>query len=228
MNSNAAVSAVEPLAEICREIIQQYPVRQWWPARSRFEVMVGAILVQNTRWVNVAAAIRNLRKHRCLTPQAIQAAPVAELQTMIRSAGCQSVKAPRLKSLAARIDQLGSVRRMASLDTPALRDALLSVHGIGAETADAILCFAFERPVFIADLYARRWLQRVGIVSIRESKNYTSCQRRVNALLNGVRIHYRDLHAGIVLHGQALCRRRPECPPCFLKKSCKYTNKTKS
>lgn len=225
MSRPAASHVANQFPLVCRKLIRNYPVDRWWPARSRFEVMVGAILVQNTRWANVAAAIKTLRVSRCLTPQAIQALPSGQLQILIRSAGCQSVKARRLRSLALRIDQLGNVRRMASLDTEALRDALLAVHGVGAETADAILCFAFDRPVFVADQYARRWLERMGFVSVSESKNYAQCQRRVSALCDGVQVHHQDLHASLVLHGQALCGRSPQCSECFLKESCKYNNK---
>jgi len=223
MNSTATATAGDPLVAICRKLVRQYPVEQWWPARSRFEVMVGAILVQNTRWLNVAAAIKALRRHHCLTPHAIQALSLGQLQALIRSAGCQSVKARRLHSLAARVNQYGHVRVMAAMSTEALRAALLSVHGVGPETADAILCFAFNRPVFVADQYARRWLQRMGFVNVKESKNYAACQRRVNTLLDDARIRHRDLHAGIVLHGQALCGRSPACSKCFLRLTCKYS-----
>lgn len=222
MSPPAALSVASELASACGQLVREYPVAKWWPARSRFEVMVGAILVQNTRWTNVAAAIRVLRARRCMTPQAMQALHVEQLQEFIRSAGCQSIKARRLRSLALRIGQLGNLRSMATMNTDALRQALLSVHGVGAETADAILCFAFDRPVFIADQYARRWLERMGFVSGREVKNYAQCQRRVDALLDGVRVDYRALHAGIVLHGQGVCRRSPRCAECCLKKLCQY------
>jgi endonuclease-3 related protein len=227
MSTRAQVSGADSLASTCRKLVRKYPVDQWWPARGRFEVMVGAILVQNTRWVNAAAAIRALRDHRCLTPRSILALPDGQLQALIRSAGCQSVKARRLLSLARHVDQLGNVQVMAAMDTETLRAALLSVHGVGAETADAILCFAFDRPVFIADQYARRWLRRLGFVSLKESTHYAACQSRVNTLLNGAPVRYREVHAGIVLHGQALCGRSPDCPECFLKKLCNYPNKTK-
>jgi endonuclease-3 related protein len=226
MSPPATARVASQLGRACGELIRQYPIVDWWPSRSRFEVMVGAVLVQNTRWVNVAAAIRALRARRCLTPQAIQALPAGQLQTLIRPAGCQRIKARRLRSMATRIVQLGNVRSMACLDSEALRLALLSVHGVGPETADVILCFAFDRPVFIADQYARRWLERMGFVSVREAKNYASCQRRVNELLEGAPVRYQELHAGIVLHGQARCGRSPQCSLCFLNKSCKKIYKT--
>ena len=214
------------LYSVCDALMQNYAVDRWWPARSRFEVMVGAILVQNTRWANVDAAIKVLRARQCLTPQAVQALPVERLQVMVRSAGCQSVKARRLRSLALAIDEFGGLRRMACTDTEPLRAMLLSVHGIGPETADAILCFAFDRPVFVADQYARRWLQRMGFISARASKNYTHSQRSVNALLNGAGVSQQALHAGIVLHGQARCGQSPQCLDCFLSSVCKYPYKT--
>jgi endonuclease-3 related protein len=222
MSSAAGLRVAREFAAACRALVREYPVAKWWPARSRFEVMVGAILVQNTRWTNVAAAIRVLRARRCMTPQAIQALHGGQLQEFIRSAGCQSIKARRLRSLALQIGQLGDLRGMASMDTDALRDALLAVHGVGAETADAILCFAFDRPVFIADQYARRWLERMGFVSGRAAQNYAQCQGRVRVLLDGVRVDYRDLHAGIVLHGQGVCGRAPRCAECCINNLCKY------
>ena len=226
MSSQSAAPAAKEFRLVCRKLVREYPVDTWWPARSRFEVMVGAILVQNTRWANVDAAIKVLRAHRCLTPQAIQALPVGQLQTLVRSAGCQGVKARRLRALATRVTQPGGLRNMAAMDTDSLRVTLLSIHGVGAETADAILCFAFNRPVFVADLYARRWLERMGFVSVSESKNYAHCQRRAIALLDNAPVSYQDLHAGIVLHSQALCRQAPRCPECFLKNRCKYLYKT--
>jgi len=204
----------------CRDLIGRYDVADWWPARSRFEVLVGAVLVQNTRWPNVSAAIRELRRTGYLAARRLRVIDAALLQELIRPAGCQRVKARRLIHLATWIDAAGGLNALEGLSTPELRSGLLGVHGIGNETADAILGFGFQRRVFIADRYARTWLMRMGLVPDAEPRNYESCRGTVESALIGSTLCLNDLHAAIVLHGQAHCGRRPRCPGCPLTASC--------
>lgn len=225
MTKQPARSGAARLRAACHALVRKYPVEGWWPARGRYEIMVGAVLVQNTRWSNVGGVIKALRASGCLEPRAMLALPEQQLRRLIRSAGCQSVKARRLRSLARVVEESGGLRGLSRLETARLRAVLLSIHGVGPETADAISCFAFDRPVFVADLYARRWLQRMGFVSSAQARNYAESQRRVNTLLIGVAIESQALHAGIVLHGQAVCGRVPNCLECFLKMFCKYYEK---
>ncbi len=103
-----------------------------------------------------------------------------------------------------------------------LRRDLLGVHGIGPETADAILCFAFRRPTFIVDRYARRWLGRMGLLSADDLHQYDRCRRAVEGLLNGSSVDLRELHAAIVLHAQAVCGRTPDCADCLIRAHCRY------
>jgi len=203
-------------------LVSIYDVRGWWPARSRFEVMVGAVLVQNTRWENVVVAIRALRGRRCMNPTAISAIPLAELTAVIRPAGCQSVKARRLHALAEWVQATGGLRHLSGLDTPNLRVGLLSVHGIGPETADAILCFGFARRQFVADAYARRWLERMGFVDAAASDRYEVCRDVVDVRLRRSRLDFGDLHAAIVLHAQVQCTARPGCESCGVRQDCRY------
>ena len=210
------------LIAACRRLIATYDVVGWWPARSRFEVMVGAVLVQNTRWPNAAAAIRALRCAGALHPRVISALEPADLMVLIRPAGCQSVKTRRLQALAAWAGDVGNLRRFAAFDTVRLRRALLGVHGIGYETADAILCFAFDRPQFIADKYARTWFGRMGCVPQSVLGSYEACRRYVERELAGQGIDLFDLHAAIVLHGQVQCRLQPLCAQCVLRDECGY------
>jgi endonuclease-3 related protein len=220
---SAAESAPDcTLATACRQLLGMYDVREWWPARSRFEVMVGAVLVQNTRWGNVAKAIRILRGRRCMSPTAIAATPPADLAAIIRPAGCQSVKARRLRAMAEWVQAVGGLRKLPRLDTPTLRAGLLSVHGIGPETADAILCFGFSRRQFVADAYARRWLERMGLVSAAAIRTYEARRHYVESTLQRSNIDYADLHAAIVLHAQERCTVRPECERCGLRRTCRY------
>jgi len=213
------------LPAACRRLIGMYDVDGWWPARTRFEVMVGAVLVQNTRWVNVAAAIRALRRARYLRPGAISTSKPAYLAGLIRPAGCQTIKVRRLQAMARWVERAGGLRSLAALDTGELRAELLSVHGIGRETADAILCFGFDRAQFVADKYARNWVARMGLASSREASNYEACREYVEYGLRGTDIGLRDLHAAIVVHAQSICTMRPRCADCRLRPTCHYAQR---
>ena len=205
-------------------LITHYPVDGWWPASGRFEVMVGAVLVQNTRWANAGKALAALREQRLLRADRMAALDPGALERHIRPAGCQSVKAARLAALAAWVRAGGGVDSLAGLPTAALRDALLGVHGIGPETADAILCFAFERPVFIADRYARRWMSRMGLITGIDARSYRRSRAKAARWLESSGASARDAHAAIVLHAQSACRARPDCPHCPVSKQCDFYN----
>jgi endonuclease-3 related protein len=141
--------------------------QHWWPARTRFEVIVGAYLTQNTSWSNVEIALRRLRKARRLNLAGIRAIPRDKLQALIRPAGYFRQKADRLKTFVAFVDQRygGSLRRMLAQPTQKLRQELLSLNGVGPETADSILLYAGQHPVFVVDAYTRRILERHGIAA---------------------------------------------------------------
>jgi endonuclease-3 related protein len=141
--------------------------QHWWPARTRFEVISGAYLTQNTSWANVEIALRRLRAARVLTLNGIRATPLPELETLIRSSGYFRQKAARLKTFVAFVDDRygGSLNRMFSEPTEKLRQELLELSGIGPETADSILLYAGQHPVFVVDAYTRRILERHEIVA---------------------------------------------------------------
>lgn len=207
---------------VCRRLIRDYEVTGWWPAQSPFEVMVGAVLVQNTRWANVEVAITQLRHSGCLAPDVMVELGLTRLETLIRSAGCQSVKARRLKALVSWLEAAGGVGQLTGYATEALRQELLRVHGVGQETADAILCYAFGRPVFIADQYARSWMARMGWISAEQARQYQQCRDWAHERLADAGLSFQDLHAAIVLHGQSVCRRRPCCAGCKLQPTCRH------
>jgi endonuclease III related protein len=140
--------------------------QHWWPARSRFEVIVGAYLTQNTSWTNVELALRSLRKAHLLIIDGIRKVPLPELELLIRSAGYFRQKARRLKTFVAFLDEkyAGSLRRMFAQPTEKLREELLALNGIGPETADSILLYAGQHPVFVVDAYTRRILDRHNIL----------------------------------------------------------------
>jgi endonuclease III related protein len=141
--------------------------QHWWPAQSRFEVIVGAYLTQNTAWTNVEKALSNLRKARLLTIRGIRRTPQPRLEQLIRPAGYFRQKAQRLKTFVSFLDERhgGSLAKMFAQPTSELRDELLALNGVGPETADSILLYAGNHPVFVVDAYTRRILERHQIVS---------------------------------------------------------------
>ena len=149
-----------------RALFRTWGPQNWWPAESRFEVIVGAYLTQNTAWTNVEKALTNLRAARLLSAQGIRRAPLAELERLIRPAGYFRQKAKRLKIFVALLDRRygGSLTKLLSRPTNQLREELLHLHGIGPETADSILLYAGNHPVFVVDAYTRRILARHEIL----------------------------------------------------------------
>ncbi len=148
-------------------LFQAWGAQDWWPARSRFEVIVGAYLTQNTNWINVEHALRNLRRAGVLNIAGIRNTPLPELEKMVRPAGYFRQKARRLKTFVEFLDGRyeGSLMRMFARPTTGLRQELLALTGIGPETADSILLYAGGHPVFVVDAYTRRIMERHRIVS---------------------------------------------------------------
>jgi endonuclease-3 related protein len=192
--------------------------QHWWPGRTRFEIIVGAILVQNTSWTNVARAIENLRRAKLLTPRAIESVPAPRLARLIRSSGYFRQKTNKLKNFVRflRRDYQGSLAKMFRAPAATLRDQLLSVHGIGPETADSILLYAGNHSVFVVDAYTRRMLERHGLVSARFS--YEDVRELFERNLPPDATLYNEFHALIVHTGKHFCRpREPRCGECPLK-----------
>jgi len=156
----------EQLRSYYRTLFRAWGPQNWWPARSHFEVIVGAYLTQNTAWTNVEKAMTNLRATHLLSVSGIRRVPLAELESLIRPAGYFRQKAKRLKLFVAFLDQRygGSLTRLFSRPTAELRDELLALNGIGPETADSILLYAGNHPVFVVDAYTRRILDRHKIL----------------------------------------------------------------
>jgi len=188
----------------------------WWPGDSPLEVIVGAILTQNTAWKNVETAIAALRRHALLSVTALMDIPERELAGMIRPSGYYNVKSRRLKAFLAflRDEFRGSLDVMFSEDVPMLRQKLLGIKGIGAETADSILLYAGGKPVFVVDAYTRRILSRHGIVATRSS--YGEIQRLFMDRLPADAALFNQYHALIVYTGKNYCRKQPRCQECPL------------
>lgn len=198
-------------------LFQAHGEQHWWPGQTPFEVIVGAILVQNTSWINVEHAIANLRQAKLLTPSAMEKVPQPKLARLIRSSGYFRQKARKLKEFMRflRKEHRGSLAEMFRIPTAKLREQLLAVHGIGPETADSILLYAGNHPVFVVDTYTRRILQRHGLATGKES--YEEIRGLFEkSLPNDPRL-FNEFHALIVHIGKNHCRARaPLCSQCAL------------
>ena len=192
--------------------------QHWWPGDSRFEIMVGAVLTQNTAWTNVERAIANLKRAGALTPEAMVKAPHRRLAAWLKPSGYFNVKAKRLKEMCRWLIGRGGVRGLARLSIHDLRAALIAVHGIGPETADDIVLYAFERPAFVIDAYTRRIFARLGL--IRGDEGYETLRHLFERALGADAPLFNEYHALIVRHGKDTCRKRPLCGDCCLAGIC--------
>ena len=189
---------------------------QWWPADEPFEVMVGAILAQNTAWTNVEKAIGALKKKNLLHPDAILRLPEAELAEMIRPSGYYHLKAGRLRSYVRFFTENygGKVELMRQESLCVLREKLLGVWGIGRETADSILLYACEKPIFVVDAYTTRILYRHNLIA--KDVTYEGIQNIFMENLPHKLSLFNQYHALIVNTGKTFCRKKPACAGCPL------------
>jgi endonuclease III related protein len=210
----------DPLLDVYRRLRAHFGYLHWWPGESPFEVMIGAILTQNTAWTNVERAIDNLKKAGVLAPHALYALPEEHLAELIRPSGYFNVKARRLRAFLRWLveDFGGEVDKLAAVPTERLRLLLLSVSGIGPETADSILLYACERPIFVVDAYTRRTFARLDFTA--PDADYDTLQRFFTARLPATEWLYNDYHAQIVYLGKDFCRPRPRCRECPLGAIC--------
>jgi len=189
----------------------------WWPGDSPMEVIVGAILTQNTAWQNVEKAIANLKAARLLSTDALIAISESDLSELIRPSGYYNVKARRLKSFLIFLQDCfhGNLDIMLGEETRTIREKLLQVKGIGEETADSILLYAGGKPVFVVDAYTRRILMRHGV--IRERFTYGEIQRLFMKHLANDAPLYNQYHALLVNTGKNYCsKKKPRCQACPL------------
>src|SRR4030066_417325 len=185
-----------------------------WRGDSAFEIMVGAVLTQNTAWTNVEKAIANLKAAKALSPETIAATPHRRLAAWLKPSGYFNIKAKRLRSMCAWLIHKGGTRKIARLPTGALRAELLQVHGIGPETADDILLYAFKRPGFVIDAYTRRLFQRLRL--IQGDEGYETLRSLFEKSLATDKQLFNEYHALVVVHAKDVCRKRPLCGACKL------------
>lgn len=213
------------LREVYDHLYRAHGPQSWWPAKTPFEVMVGAVLTQNTAWTNVEKAIANLHAAEAMKAERLLAVPVAQLAEWLRPTGYFNVKARRLRNFCAWYVAAGGYARLRRRETGRLREELLSVKGIGPETADDILLYAFHRPVFVIDAYTRRIFSRLGLASGDET--YEQLRTRIERTLTlteqdeQARVTlFNEYHALIVRHGKEVCRTKPRCVECSLRAHC--------
>jgi endonuclease III related protein len=204
------------LMEIFETLLSAFGPRHWWPGDSPLEVMVGAILTQNTSWRNVEKAIGNMKERGVLDMARLAQIDESELAEIIRPAGFYNVKSRRLKAFIADFSRRfdGAVEGAATMSTPALRDYLLSINGIGPETADSILLYALDRPIFVVDAYTRRLLGNHHLYE--GSHDYHEVQRFFMDNLAEDTYIFNEFHALIVRLCQQHCKTKPVCAACPL------------
>jgi endonuclease-3 related protein len=214
------------IQKIHKKLHKKYGNLGWWPIKGRytggpkskaeeFEVMVGAILTQNTSWKNVEKAISNLHKENLIDAKKIAEIPQKKLAKLIKSAGYYNQKAERLKIFA---DYLLKNPNFLKKETAELRKELLSIKGIGPETADSILLYALNKPIFVVDAYTKRIFSRIGIC--KEDASYDELQQMFHKNLPKNTKLFNNYHAVLVEHAKNNCRKKPECNSCVLSEIC--------
>ena len=212
----------QKLQEIYRRLLDTYGPQHWWPAEEPFEVMVGAVLTQAAAWRNVEKAIVNLKNAGALSPGELRRISLADIATLIRPCIYYNVKAHKLKALT---DWLGeycqdNLDRLSAISTNQLRRQLLSVWGIGEETADSILLYAVGKPVFVIDAYTRRIIDRVGLEP--DGNTYAAYQSLFTENLPADVAVFNEYHALLVCLGKDACRKNPLCRQCCLQDVCYF------
>ncbi|HOV86853.1 MAG TPA: endonuclease III domain-containing protein [Syntrophobacteraceae bacterium] len=205
------------LLEIYHRLLDEFGPQHWWPADTPLEVIVGAILTQNTSWKNVEQAVRVLKDNELLDLHALGEVPVGQLASLIRSAGYYNQKAQKLKAFVRWVEEhwQGDLGRFLGQETAQLREELLGVRGIGPETADSILLYAANQPSFVVDAYTHRIFSRHGWV--QEQISYWELQEFFMSNLQPDTALFQEYHALLVRTGHLFCRRKPRCEPCPLR-----------
>lgn len=208
------------LIEIYESLLTYFGKRYWWPAETRFEVIVGAILTQNTAWKNVEKAILNLKKNKMMDNKKIANMSIKKLEKLIQPSGFYKQKAKRLKKFCVYLEKNyeSDLDSFFNRNTAEIRNELLSLSGIGNETADSILLYAGDKKKFVIDAYTMRMCGRLGIFN---GKDYNEYQKFFESNLPKNLELYKEFHALIVELGKNYCRKKPICDSCPLNAVCK-------
>lgn len=204
------------LLDVYNTLESRFGPQHWWPADTPFEVVVGAILTQNTSWKNVEKAIGNLKGEGVLNPEDLYSIPDERLEILLVPSGFFTVKTARLKHfinfLFEKYD--GRLDSLLSLEPPLLRTELLGINGIGKETADSIILYAADKPAFVVDAYTRRIFERLGV--LEKDAAYDEIKQLFEERLPRDARIYNEFHALIVKLAKDICRKKPICENCPL------------
>jgi endonuclease-3 related protein len=204
---------------IYQTLLKHYGPQHWWPGDTPFEVMVGAILTQRTSWRNVEQAIKNLKKAGLMTADSIAGSSVDKIRSLVRPSGFYNVKAERLFSLARYLNEnYDSPEDIFKNDIQDVREELLGLRGIGKETADSMILYAGNNPIFVVDAYTKRMCERLDIPV--KSLDYDDLQSYFQEAMPKDANIYKEFHALIVIHGKEMCKTRPVCKGCPLQSIC--------
>lgn len=208
------------LMDVYERLYEHFGPQHWWPAETRFEVIIGAILTQSAAWGNVEKALDNLKRTDALKPAAMRGVSLSDLAQLVYPSGYYNSKAKKIKAF---VEHLGlwygdDLRAMFTRDTSELRKELLSIHGIGEETADSIILYAAHKPIFVIDAYTRRIFSRLGRTPGDES--YRAYQRMFEVELPRDTELFNEYHALLVTLGKRICRKLPLCGECCLRPVC--------
>lgn len=204
--------------QIYEKLFAAYGPQHWWPADSPFEVIIGAILTQNTNWQNVEKAIASLKERDMLDCESIATSNLVQLGDIIRSSGSYMQKAHYLQQFSLFYYSNGKHKGLMKWPLSSLRSQLLAVHGIGPETADSILLYALDKPVFVIDAYTKRLFIRLG--HFNHSLGYDSIQHYFQQRLPESLPLFQEFHALIVEHAKRYCKTKPLCEQCLLFDCC--------
>jgi endonuclease-3 related protein len=204
------------LYEAYEQLFKTFGPQHWWPGESTFEIATGAILTQNTNWNNVEKALANLRESDALSVAAVHKLSAEELSELIRPAGYYRLKSKRLKNFAQLVAEEfdSEIDQLFALGRDDLREKLLAVNGIGPETADSIVLYAAEKPIFVIDAYTSRMLKRHGWIDYEA--DYYAMQEYFHSSLESDVALFNEYHALIVQVGKQFCGKKPKCEECPL------------
>jgi endonuclease-3 related protein len=208
------------LLDIYHQLMARYGPQHWWPAQEPFEIIVGAILTQSASWLNVEKAIASLRASKALSPEALRRLPLSEVASLVHPCGYYNAKALKLKSFVQWLGQHydDNLDRLFANNIGQLRQQLLSIHGIGQETADSIILYAANKPIFVIDAYTRRIINRIGLAP--NSNSYAAYQALFMHNLPVDASLFNEYHALLVCLAKNVCRKHPLCQQCCLNNIC--------
>ena len=207
-------------ARLYHRLFRRYGPQHWWPADNQFEVILGAILTQNTAWGNVEKALSQLREQRLIALEAMLCISTEKLAKLIRPAGFYRRKSACIKAMSNWLAEQGGIENVKRQDSVSIRKDLLNIPGIGSETADAVLLYALAKCCFVVDAYTRRILSRVGLLG--PGPSYSQAQQFLVSNIDKEISLYQQYHALLVAHAKAHCRKTPLCGGCPLFDVCRY------